>query len=197
MDSRCITLGANIRRPQPVLMLSMDKELSSEDFAALYSAHHLDLLRYVLTLLPDRSQAEDVVQEIARLLWQKRGEYSPAKPFLPWARGFARFEVLTVLRRQAVRGKYFSEELVEQLAEERAAHEDRLSAQRQALASCLQKLDEPSRELLMLRYGREMTVQQLAHERGKSANALYLAIHRIRATLTDCVNRTLRIEGWI
>src|SRR5687767_6669746 len=178
-------------------MLTMAKEMTSEDFGALYSSSHLDLLRYVLTLLPDRSQAEDVVQETARLLWQKRNEYDSAKPFLPWARGFARFEVLMVLRRQTVRGKYFSEQLVEQLAEDRVAHEEQLSAQREALAGCLQKLDEPSRELLMLRYGREVTVQQLAEQQGKSANALYLSLYRLRQTLSDCVNRTLRVEGWV
>lgn len=173
------------------------KELSSEDFAALYSGCHLDLLRYVLTLLPDRHQAEDIVQEVARLLWQKRGQYDPSRPFVVWARGFAHFEVLKVLRRQSVRGKYFSETLVEQLAEERAAHEEQLSAQRDALAACLQKLDEPSRDLLDLRYGRASTIQELAHEQGKSPNALYLSLHRIRISLVDCVNRTLRIEGWI
>src|SRR5687768_8161143 len=178
-------------------MLTMPKELTSEDFGALYSGCHLDLLRYVLTLLPDRSQAEDVVQDVARLLWQKRAEYDPAKPFLPWARGFARFEVLMVLRRQSVRGKYFSEQLVEQLAEERVANEERLSSQREALAGCLEKLDASSRELLMLRYGREVTVQQLAEQQGKSANALYLALHRIRQTLSACVNRTLHIDGWV
>ena len=178
-------------------MLTMSKGLTSEDFAALYSACHMDLLRYVLTLLPDRSQAEDVIQEIARLLWQKREEYDPSKPFFPWARGFARFEVLMVLRRRAVRGKYFSEQLVEQLAEERVAQEEQLSARREALNGCMQKLDEASRELLMLRYGREVSMQQLAKEQGKSPNALYLTLHRIRQTLTDCVNRTLRVEGWI
>jgi RNA polymerase sigma-70 factor (ECF subfamily) len=178
-------------------MLMMSNELSSEDFAALYSGCHLDLLRYVLTLLPDRQQAEDVVQEVARLLWTKRHEYDSAKPFGPWARGFARFEVLTAIRRKNVHGKYFSEQLVEQLAEERVAHEEQLAAQREALAGCLQKLDKPSRELVMLRYGRDVTMQQLAQQQGKSANALYLALHRLRQTLSECVNRTLRIEGWV
>src|SRR5687767_15416668 len=105
-------------------MLTVPKELSSEDFAALYSGCHLDLLRYVLTLLPERHRAEDVVQEVARLLWQKREYYDPAKPFLPWARGFAYLEVLKALKRNVVRGKYFSEQLVEQLAEERVVHEE-------------------------------------------------------------------------
>jgi len=178
-------------------MLTMSKELSTDEFAARYSACHMDLLRFVLTLLPDRPQAEDVVQEVARLLWKKRHEYDPAKPFWPWARAFARYEVLVAIRHQNIRGKYFSQQLIEQLAEERIAQEQQLSAQREALAGCLQKLDESSRELLMSRYGREASVQKLAEEQGKSPNALYLALHRLRQTLSDCVNRTLRLEGWV
>jgi RNA polymerase sigma-70 factor (ECF subfamily) len=174
----------------------MTEQCSRDEFAALYSKCHLDLLRYVLTLLPDRHQAEDVVQETARLLWQKFDEYDPSRPFGPWARRFAYLEVLKSLRRQSVRGKYFSDQLVEQLAEERLEQEEQLSAQREALAGCVQKLDPSSRELLMLRYGGEMTMQRLASQQGRSANALYLAIHRIRQRLIECVNRALRVKGW-
>ena len=174
----------------------MTEQLSRDDFAALYSKCHLDLLRYVLTLLPNRHQAEDVVQETARLLWQKFEQYDPGRPFGPWARRFAYLEVLKFLKKQSVRGKYFSEQLVEQLAEERLAQEEQLSAQREALAGCVQKLDGPSRELLMLRYDREITIQRLAEQQGKSANALYITIHRIRRGLLECVNRALKMEGW-
>jgi RNA polymerase sigma-70 factor, ECF subfamily len=177
-------------------MLTVPRQISSEDFATLYSKYHLDLLRYVLTLLPDRQQAEDIVQETARLLWQKLDQYDPAQPFWPWARKFAHFEVLKVRKRDAIRAKYFSDELVEQLAEERAAHEPRLSAQRDALADCLGKLDERSRQLLVHRYSHDVTLQELAEQQAKSANALYLAVHRIRRRLIECVNRTLRLEGW-
>jgi RNA polymerase sigma-70 factor, ECF subfamily len=169
---------------------------SSDDFAVLYSKCHLEMLRYVLTLLPDRHQAEDVVQETARRLWQKFDEYDSARPFWPWARKFAYLEVLKVRKREAVRAKYFSDQLVELLAEERAAQERDLMAQREALAACLDKLDEPSRELLMNRYGGEVPLHELAGQQGKSPNALYLTMHRIRQKLIECVNRALRREGW-
>ena len=126
---------------------------SSDEFAVLYSKCHLEMLRYVLTLLPDRHQAEDVVQETARLLWQKFDQYDSTRPFWPWARKFAYLEALKLRKREAIRTRYFSDELVEQLAEERAAHEADLAAQREALAACLDKLDAPARELLMNRYG--------------------------------------------
>lgn len=170
---------------------------SNDEFAALYSKCHLEMLRYVLTLLPDRHKAEDVVQETARLLWKKFDEYDSARPFWPWARKFAYLEVLKVRKREAIRMEYFSDELVELLAEERAAHENSLTAQRAALAACLDKLDEPARELLMDRYDGEVGLGELAEQQGKSANALYLAMHRIRQKLVECVNRTLRLEGWL
>ena len=177
-------------------MVNVRQPISSEDFAALYSKCHLDLLRYVLTLLPDRALAEDVVQETARLLWQKFDEFDSALPFWPWARKFAYLEVLKVRKRAAVHAKYFSDELVEQLTEDRAAQEQELTAQREALAGCLNKLDAPARALLIERYGREVALHELARQQGKSANALYLTMHRIRQKLVECVNRTLRREGW-
>ena len=156
----------------------------------------MEMLRFVLTLLPDRHQAEDVVQETARLLWQKFDEYDPARPFWPWARKFAYLEVLKVRKREAIRVQYFSDELVEQLAEERTRLDADLTPQREALAACIEKLDEPARELLMHRYGGEVALHDLAGKVGKSANSLYLAMYRIRQKLIECVNRKLRLEGW-
>ena len=137
---------------------------SRDDFAALYSRCHLDLLRYVLTLLPDRHRAEDVVQETARMLWRKFDEYDAARPFWPWARQFAHFEVLKARRRIAVHERCFSDELIERLAEERAAADDisqgsaEVERQREALASCVDRLD-PLARAAPSRYSREQTVQ--------------------------------------
>jgi RNA polymerase sigma-70 factor (ECF subfamily) len=168
---------------------------SHDDFAALYAGCHLDLLRYVLTLLPDRHLAEDVVQETARVLWRKFAEYDRARPFWPWARQIAHFEVLKARKRLATRERCFSDELIERLAEARVTNEEALSRQREALAGCVEKLDAESRELLANRYAGDTTLQEFARRCGKSANALYLTLHRIRLRLVECVNRALKLEG--
>ena len=176
--------------------LGMGKLVDSKGFAELYSKSHIVLLRYVMTLVPDRSQAEDVVQETARLLWKKFDEYNPEQPFLPWARKFAYYEVLKFRSKAARDQKYFSDGLVETMARERVDNDERLEASRKALQDCLAKLDRPSRDLLQERYGGETTLQELARRQGKSANALYLALYRIRHKLIECVRGTLRKEGW-
>jgi RNA polymerase sigma-70 factor (ECF subfamily) len=95
-----------------------------------------------------------------------------------------------------MRKRWFSDETIERLAEERTAHEDTLSRQREALAVCVEKLDADSRELLESRYASGIALRQFAEQHGKSANALYLTMHRIRLRLVECVNRTLKLEGW-
>lgn len=170
--------------------------ISSEDFAALYSQIHLDLLRYVLSLLPHRAQAEDVVQETARALWKKSADYNPEQPFWPWAKKFAYFEVLRHRKRRAIRSKYFSDTLVETLAEEHDENEPILEEKRVILAQCMSKLDGKARELVQQRYGRQQTLDAIAREQGRSANSLYLMMHRIRKKLIDCVNRTVDGDDW-
>jgi RNA polymerase sigma-70 factor (ECF subfamily) len=172
------------------------EEVQADRFASHYAGCHVALLRFVLTLVPDRHQAEDVVQETARVLWQKFAEYDPAKPFWPWARQVAHFEALKFRKKQSTARKRFADDLVETLASERARQEDLLEERCTALRKCLEALPEEDRKLLAERYEGAQAVEELARRRGRSANALYLTMHRIRRRLIECVGRTLRLEGW-
>lgn len=172
--------------------MKSDVSSAGEVFAGLYSKHHVDLLRYVLTLVPDRSQAEDIVQETARALWQKAADYDPAQAFLPWARKFAYFEVLKARRREGMKRRFFSDALVETLAEERVSMDESFEARREALASCVGKLDDSSRQLLAERYASDGSITEMAAQRRATPNALYLALHRIRLRLLECIEQTLR-----
>src|SRR5262249_45038971 len=67
-------------------------------FVRLLLQHQNGLLRYVLPLVGNLDDAEDVVQQTA--LWQKFDQYDPSRPFLPWAKRFAHHEVLMYHRKQ-------------------------------------------------------------------------------------------------
>ncbi|NNE90378.1 MAG: sigma-70 family RNA polymerase sigma factor [Verrucomicrobiales bacterium] len=166
--------------------------VSAEEFAALYAAHHLDLLRYVMSLVPNRTEAQDIVQDAARSLWQKADQYDPSRPFGPWARRFAHFEVLKHRKKQSIKRKYFADELIEELAVDRVELEPELGPKREALAFCLNKLDGPSRELIVERFGKERSLKDIAASQNRTPNALYLVMHRLRQKLFECVSRRLR-----
>jgi RNA polymerase sigma-70 factor, ECF subfamily len=169
---------------------------SPEEFVTLYSRHERKLYRYVAALLARPNDAEDVLQETARILWQKFGEYRPGEPFLPWACKIAYFEVLNYCQRERTRHKYFRPAVIELLADERMKHDELLDAQSRWLDQCVQKLDEIDRHLIERRYAHHGTLAQLAEEVGRTPNALYKSMQRIRRALLDCVNNGLKLEGW-
>ena len=52
------------------------------------------LYAYILTLLPNRSEAEDILQETNLILCRKAGEYNPEGHFQGWAFNIARYQVM-------------------------------------------------------------------------------------------------------
>jgi len=42
---------------------------------------------------------------------------------------------------------------------------------------------------------REQTLDEIARAQGKTPNALYMMMHRIRKQLVSCVNKTVREQG--
>ena len=95
-----------------------------------------------------RQRIEDLLQETGKALWKKFGDYDPSLPFLPWAKTFARYEVLNYLGRQRTRHKYFSHAMIELLAEDWELVEEEHDARILALESCVKTLPENSRRLL-------------------------------------------------
>jgi RNA polymerase sigma-70 factor, ECF subfamily len=160
-------------------------------FVRLLLLHQNDLLRYILPLVGDLDDAQDVLQETATDLWRKFDQYDPQQPFLPWAKRFARNEVLMHHRKRR-RYTFLTEDLIATLVEQQSEHDRQAERRRQALRDCLEKLPEADRLLLDQRYAAAgATIQQLAADTGATANVLYKALARIRRQLLDCVDRTL------
>ena len=162
-----------------------------DQFTTLFVKHERQLYGFIAAMLAQPAEAEDLLQETAKGLWKKFDEYDPSLPFLPWAKRFARFEILNYLERQRTRRKYFSDEMVELLAKDW----DRIDAQRDArilaLESCVEALPEKSRHLLHERYEGAGSLQDLAAREEATPNALYKTLQRVRKALLDCVNRKL------
>ncbi|TWT96313.1 sigma-70 family RNA polymerase sigma factor [Neorhodopirellula pilleata] len=161
-------------------------------FVELLIEHQSDLLRSIIALVGNLTDAQDVYQDSAKAMWQKFDQYDPQRPFLPWARQFARNEAL-MFHRKKHSFTFLSEELINQLAQE---HDERESVDRErsrALRSCLRKLPQEDQKLIRRRYDeRELTVQELAAEFGKTSNALYKHLGRIRAELLKCIETSMQ-----
>ena len=84
----------------------------------------------------------------------------------------------------------------EQWTEEALEHSsDLLRRERRALDSCLEKLSDEHRKLVLLPYREPGGVAELAAQTNRSANSLYKLLGRLRYNLRHCVERELAAEG--
>ena len=66
--------------------------------------------------------------------------------------------------------------------------------QREALATCLEKLSKKDRSLVAHRYLEGATTKTVASTVGRSVDAVYKSLQRIRSALLACIRRTLAME---
>ena len=165
-----------------------------EQFIDLYTRHQRRVYLYILTLIPNRADAEDILQETNLVLWQKFDEFRSGTNFFSWACRIAHYEVLKLRRRKSRGMRFFTDEFLEDIAVEITADADMLETQYQALADCLEKLSDKDRDLIQRRYLPESSVKLVADQVGRSVDAVYKALNRIREALFECVDRTLSAE---
>lgn len=168
------------------------------EFLRRFTSAEPALRGFVRSLVPTVADADDVLQEVAITLWKKFEEFEgeSLEDFRRWAFGVAKFKVLSWKRDQGRDRHLFSDDLLERLAETSGAESVRLSAQRNALQFCVEKLPGKQRALVEAAYAPESRMDQLANSLGRTAMSVYKQLHRIRVTLSDCVQRQLKREGW-
>lgn len=162
-------------------------------FVERITAAQQGLFAFILTLVPNVADANDVLQETNLVLCRKRTEYRTTAPFLPWAKTIARYQVMAHLKQRKRSRLTFGESLLSKLADE-AAPED-LQCELLLMDHCIQELTPSNRNMLQLRYSNELSIAEIADRCGRSAGAVYDAMYRIRGQLAACIQRKLNMGG--
>ncbi len=166
-----------------------------EEFVRLYTRHQRQIHAYVGAVLANPSDVEDVLQETSVVLWNKFDTFDREKSFLAWARGIAHLEILAYFRRQERKMLPIDDSLLELLLGERSAMDDLLDQRRAALPKCVRQLRPQDQQLIQQCYSPGAKIKLVAQRLGRSPDAVYQSLLRIRRALFDCVNRTIAAEG--
>jgi RNA polymerase sigma-70 factor (ECF subfamily) len=169
----------------------MEVKDDHERFTRLLIQHEPELLRCALVAVPNRADARDILQECSVALWRRFPEYDPERPFAAWALGFVRMEVRRFLRKSARRSQLTARaaELVLQDQQQYAAELDEREG---FLKHCFDALAEPHRDLLYGYYHKEHSVGELSQQSGRSVDAVYKMLQRIRGALHRCIESKMR-----
>ena len=165
-----------------------------EVFLRQFMAEERALLRFILRYLPAVTDARDVLQETLVTLWAKRSEFDATKEFLPWACGIARFKVREFWRKLPRWESFANEDLMALIDARTAALEPELTLRGEKLRECLAKLPEGQRDTLHRYYAEEESVEALALREGRTVEAIYKLLQRVRRALLECIERGVRAE---
>ncbi|MDA7666441.1 sigma-70 family RNA polymerase sigma factor [bacterium] len=169
------------------------EHLSEGDFMRLLMQHEPALRAFARALLPNWHLVDEVIQEASITLWDKFSQLRDEEGFLPWAKVVVRFKCLSAISKMQRYRHVFSDGVLEILADEAEAIDvEEQAAARMALRTCLDRFSEPHQELLLAPYSGDGHVKSIAEESGKSANALYKLLGRLREKLFVCIHKNLK-----
>jgi RNA polymerase sigma-70 factor, ECF subfamily len=158
-------------------------------FHELFLVHQHEVFAYIVTLVPDRNDADDIFQETCLKLFEKAREFDTTRNFFPWACGFALNEVRR-FRRSHLREQWqFNDAVLESIADIQVRLADKIQARLQLLMDCLAELPPEKKELLLQCYGCRESLNNLAAQFKIEPHTLRKRLERIRRTLFECMTR--------
>ncbi len=163
-----------------------------EAFVRHLLAHETRARGFLHSLLPSWTDVDDALQEASLVAWRKFEQFETGTSFLNWFLTIARFEALKLRRKHARSPLILSEEVLDLIADEGLEEAPALERERSALEVCLAKLPVPQRELLDASYRPGVKFHEVAAQTGKSAQALYKTIQRLRAALLSCIETQMK-----
>lgn len=166
----------------------------SRQLMMLMTQHQRRIFAYIYTLVPDRHDADDILQETSMVICEKFDDFTIGTDFVAWACQIAYWQVRAARQKFARSKVIFDQEIVDAIAQTAAEMREETSARHEALARCLQKLHPRDRELVLNRYQPGSSVEDAAQRTGRTLEAAYKALGRLRKLLLDCVTNQLALD---
>ncbi|MGZ8920251.1 MAG: sigma-70 family RNA polymerase sigma factor [Limisphaerales bacterium] len=169
-----------------------DQNAAQQRFLSLFLRSEREVFRYVAALVPNVADAEDIVQQTALALWEKFDAYDPSQPFTPWACRFALNKARQWIERRQRWQALLESGLAEELAQRREELRPELEVRLRHLEGCIGKLPEDQRSIVEGYYYDRTGIEKLAERSGRTVEATYKALQRIRAALQICVENAAK-----
>jgi RNA polymerase sigma-70 factor, ECF subfamily len=164
-------------------------------FVELLTQHQRKLYGYIYSLVPNASDADDILQETNIFLWNNNHEYRLGTNFMTWACRVAFLRVKNFLRTKNRSRLYFNPKLLSELSDMRVDLAEVHTIHSMLLINCLEKLSSESQKLLRLRYDGKHSIQEVAEQMGRPVGSLYNTLSQIRHKLWECIRFALKEEG--
>src|SRR5882724_11282059 len=124
---------------------------SRKRLMTLMTQHQRRIFAYIYTLVPNRYDAEDLLQETSLVICEKFDDFEVGTDFVAWACQIAYWRIRYSRQKFARCKVVFDEEVLESVAHTASEMAAELDDRHVALAHCLKKLHARDRELVLTR----------------------------------------------
>ena len=169
----------------------MNEDIKRSKFFKLYNNVHPRLYSFVLTVVHNSVDAEDILQETAALMWDRFDCFEEGTNFGAWAVTIARNKMKEFLRNRNKAQLLFDDSFYEQVSEYSSKTTNNVKDRYDALSICLNNLSINNKELLALRFKKSVPVKKISQMTGRSLNGLYQSYTLIFSKLRKCIDTKL------
>ncbi|MGI9427969.1 MAG: sigma-70 family RNA polymerase sigma factor [Bythopirellula sp.] len=177
-------------------MSRSDHQPTEQSYQELVTGLQSKLYAFISALMMGDAGAADVLQETNLVLWEKVSSYDRQSSFAAWGYRIAHFQVLAYRKREnRDRRLVVSDELLSTLASDFRKLDTDYGDRLAALEGCLDRLSEPQRTLIRLRYEKDQSLPVVAADIGRKVNSVATSLYRIRKALLMCIERAMNRDG--
>lgn len=163
-------------------------------FVVLLTKAQFELKLYIAALAKDLQDVEDILQETNADIWRKAGSYDPSRPFLPWAKTLAKFQVLRWRKDRERDRLVLDDSSLDLLPADELEGVD-LDLQMWALRRSLRRLPGDAFALIREKYAERRSIPDLARTFRLTEKAVVSRLYRIRKTLYASILALLKQNG--
>jgi RNA polymerase sigma-70 factor, ECF subfamily len=187
---KSVRVDADLRSLNDKALIEMTLAGHHACFEALM-ARHLDAVRKrVGTMIPNKAEAEDVLQEVQLKSWKHLSSFRCDSSFRTWTTRIAINEALQSIRRARTRHGWDAMDLDRLVAPTDSP--ERLYARREMAGTvrrAIRRLPTKFQQILVLRELREMSIREAARELNSNPPLVKTRLFRARAMLSKVLQR--------
>ena len=161
-------------------------------FEILVKEHHKRLLGYALSLTPDASSAEDIVQDSLIVAFSKIESFDTSKSFPAWVRGIIRYKYMEYVRSR--KEILLDEEQLDAIEGTHALWDQTGREDNEIfhiLAECIKKLPEIISIPVKLFYFDSLRGDEVAKKLNCNESTVRKRLQRARSELELCISKTI------
>ena len=170
----------------------MDRDKRTLEFLKLFVRHEQEIYAYILTLVPNLHDADDLFQDGMAVMWKKFDQFQQGTNFAAWGVKIMHYQILDY-RKKLARCKQvmIDNSLFEVLVNYMPTAQDNLAQRIDALRRCQTLLDNRYKRIIKMRYERNIPVEEIASYMKLSRRHIYHILGKINGMLLRCMRRTM------